>query len=85
MPLGCSASSPGALCALETKESLPSGEDVQKDFPSSISFTGHLPHLPGDLKISSPAQGILGHVPQTQRPMETSSSSSGFMGPIMSL
>lgn len=42
-----------ALCAQRTIEYLSSVQDSQKAFPSSIRYSGQLPHLPGDQVPSS--------------------------------
>lgn len=74
-----------ARCDQKTIEPLPSARGVHKGFPSSISYFGHLPQLPGNQEPSSLAQWILGHVQHSQEPRGTSSYSPGITGPLMSL
>lgn len=72
---GHSTSVPGALCYFQAaqgaKELLSSAQGPQECFPPSLSYSEHLPNLPGDQKDSSLERGILENVFLAQGSLET--------------
>ncbi|XP_057616584.1 mucin-17-like [Chionomys nivalis] len=88
--LGHSPSAPGDMCCFQAaqgaKELLPSAQGPQESFPPSLSYSRHLPNLPGDLEDSSLERGILEHVRPAQGSLETSCSPRvSLQRPLLSL
>ncbi|XP_057609323.1 mucin-17-like [Chionomys nivalis] len=73
--LGHSPSAPGALCCFQAaqgaKELLSSAQGPQESFLPSLSYSEHLPNLPGDREDSLLEQGILEKVFPAQGSLET--------------
>ncbi|XP_038168257.2 mucin-17-like [Arvicola amphibius] len=73
--LGHSSSAPGALCCFQAahgaKELLSSAQEPQESFLPSLSYSEHLPNLPGDQEDSSLEQEILENVFPAQGSLET--------------